>query len=184
MTHPFMEAVARALSEHGISTLRYNFEYTELGRKRPDRHPKLLAVVASAVRVGRRLCGTRPLLAGGKSMGGRMTSHYASQLGGALEEIQGLVFFGFPLHRPGRPGVERAEHLADVPMPMLFLQGTRDNLADLSLLRPVLGGLGTRASLHVVEGADHSFRVPKRSGRTPEDVYDELASAVARWPVG
>ena len=179
MTHPFMEALASALAVQGISTLRYNFAYMEAGRQRPDHLRKLLAVVASALRAGGECARRLPLFAGGKSMGGRMTSTLVAQR--ADRRLAGLVLFGFPLHAPGRRGTERGEHLAQVPCPMLFHQGTRDRLADLDLLRPLLEGLGPRATLHVVEGGDHSLGMLKRSGRTLDDVLAEVACVTRRW---
>lgn len=187
MTHPFMEALALALSAEGISTLRYNFAYAEAGRRRPDHLRRLLAVAASALRAGRECADGLPLFAGGKSMGGRMTSTLvAERAGGAGADdpaaaLAGLVFFGFPLHAPGRRGTERGQHLADVPCPMLFHQGTRDRLADLGLLRPLLEQVGTRATLHVIDGGDHSLGMLKRSGRTLDDVLAEVAAVTARW---
>ncbi|MDE2806270.1 MAG: alpha/beta hydrolase [Gemmatimonadota bacterium] len=203
MTHPFMEALALALSAAGISTLRYNFAYAEAGRRRPDPLRRLLAVVASALVAGRERAGGLPLFAGGKSMGGRMTSMFvagwpargptpdvpaaagvsatAGDSGDATAPVAGLVFFGFPLHAPGRRGTERGEHLAHVPCPMLFHQGTRDRLADLDLLRPLLKQVGPRATLHVVDGGDHSLRMLKRSGRTLDDVLAEVAAVTAHW---
>jgi predicted alpha/beta-hydrolase family hydrolase len=135
--------------------------------------------VRAAVAAGREAAGGLPLLAGGKSMGGRMTSRAAAAA--PLEGVAGLVFLGFPLHPAGQPGISRADHLARVELPMLFLQGTRDTLADLTLLRPVIGRLGERATLRVIEHADHSFHVLKRSGRTDEQVLDELVIAVTEW---
>jgi predicted alpha/beta-hydrolase family hydrolase len=179
MRHHFMESVASALAGHGIATFRYQFPYVENRTSRPDPQPVLLATVHSAVAAARAAAGGLPLLAGGKSMGGRMTSlAFAKE---AMPGVKGIVFFGFPLHRAGEPATERAEHLERVTAPMLFLQGTRDKLADLELLRPVIGRLGERAALHVVEGADHSFEVLKRSGRSPDDVLEELAQTVATW---
>jgi len=193
MTHPFMEALAQTLATRGISTLRYNFAYAEMGRKRPDRQPRLLGVVASALEVGEELAADLPLFAGGKSMGGRMTTTLVAQrlrtsaTDGARShlcpQLCGLILFGFPLHPPGRPGTERGDHLAQVSCPMLFLQGTRDRLADLKLLRPVLARLGPRATLRVVDGGDHSFGVLKRSGRTAADVLAEVADATREWVV-
>ena len=182
MRHPFMEAIAQRLAAHGIGTLRYQFPYTEQGSRRPDPEPLLLATVRAAVAAGREAAGASPLLAGGKSMGGRMTSRAAAAE--PLPGVAGLVFLGFPLHPAGQPGVSRAEHLARVGIPMLFLQGTRDTLADLTLLRPVVERLGDRATLLVIEHADHSFHVLKRSGRTDEQVLDELAVATAEWREG
>ncbi len=193
MTHPFMEALAQTLATRGISTLRYNFAYAEMGRRRPDRHPRLLAVIASALEVGKELAADLPLFAGGKSMGGRMTTTLVAQerrtsaADGARANLfpqpRGLVLFGFPLHPPGRPGTERGDHLAQVSCPMLFLQGTRDRLADLELLRPVLARLGSRATLKVVDGGDHSFGVLKRSGRTSAEVLAEVADKTREWVV-
>jgi len=182
MRHPFMEAMARRLAAQGIGTLRYQFYYTEQGGRRPDPEPVLLATVRAAVAAGREAAGGLPLLAGGKSMGGRMTSRAAAAE--PLAGVAGLVFLGFPLHPAGQPGVSRAEHLARVELPMLFLQGTRDALADLTLLRPVVERLGERATMRVIEHADHSFHVLKRSDRTDEQVLDELAIAVAEWREG
>src|SRR5436309_5609587 len=179
MRHPFMEAIAQRFAARGIGTLRYQFPYTEQGGRRIDPEPVLLATVRAAVAAGSEEAGGLPLLAGGKSMGGRMTSRAAA--GAPLTGVAGLVFLGFPLHPAGQPGVSRADHLAKVERPMLFLQGTRDALADLSLLRPIVERLGARATLRVIEDADHSFHVLKRSGRTDEQVLDELASAVSDW---
>ena len=184
MTHPFMEALALALSAQGISTLRYNFAYMEAGRRRPDHLRRLLAVVASALRAGGECSDGLPLLAGGKSMGGRMTSTLVAQQRSSAGEGRppdGLVFFGFPLHAPGRRGTERGDHLAHVPCPMLFHQGTRDRLADLELLRPLLDALGPRVTLHIVEGGDHSLNPLKRSGRTLDEVLAEVAGVTRRW---
>jgi hypothetical protein len=179
MRHRFLEAAAAKLAARGIATFRYQFPYMEAGSGRPDRPPKLVATVRAAVAAAAREAPGLPLLAGGKSMGGRMTSTAAAEE--PLPGVRGLVFFGFPLHPPGRPGTERAAHLAAVSAPMLFLQGTRDDFAGLDLLRPVLAPLGALATLHVVDGADHSFGVRKASGRTGEEVLDELADAVAAW---
>jgi predicted alpha/beta-hydrolase family hydrolase len=179
MEHPFLESVARLLSARRVATLRYQFPYTEAGGRRPDPPGVLLATVRAAVARARELMPEVRLFAGGKSMGGRMTSAAAADR--PLDGVAGLVFLGFPLHRPGRPAIDRAEHLGRVQLPMLFLQGTRDDLADLSLVREVTTGLGSRATLHVVEGADHSFAVLKRSGRTGAEVLDELADAIAGW---
>ncbi len=179
MRHPFMERIAAAVSDRGIATLRYQFPYMEAGARRVDPRPVLLATVRAAVAEGRRRARGLPLLAGGKSMGGRMTSLAAAEEG--LPDVRGLVFLGFPLHPAGRPGSERAAHLAQVELPMCFLQGTRDRLADLDLLRPVCDALGPRAALHVSEGADHSFHVLKRSGRSEAEVLDEISDAVAAF---
>lgn len=179
MRHRFMETVARALAERGIATLRYQFPYVEAGTRRPDPPGVLEATVRAAVAKARECVPDLPLFAGGKSMGGRMTSGAAARV--PLDGVRGLAFLGFPLHPPKQPGTARAEHLDRVPLPMLFLQGTRDDLADLSLITSRCGALGERATLHVVEGADHSFAVLKRSGRTEADVMAELADAIGDW---
>jgi hypothetical protein len=177
MRHAFMAGVAERLAARGLATLRYQFPYVERGNKRPDPPGVLTATVRAAV--ARAAEEDLPLFAGGKSLGGRMTSTAGSSA--ALPGVRGIVFFGFPLHAPGRASAERGEHLARVEVPMLFLQGTRDSLADLAFLTPVVESLGDRATLHVVEGGDHSFHVPKRSGRSDEEVLDELAEATASW---
>jgi len=179
MRHPFLEAVAGALAARRVATLRFEFPYRAAGARRPDPRPVLVAAVRAAVEEGARVAPGLPLLAGGKSLGGRMASHAAAE--GRIAAARGLVFLGFPLHPSGRPAVERAAHLADVPQPMLFLQGTRDTLADLALLAPICEKLGPRARLHVVDGADHGFHVPKRSGRTDAEVIEVLAGEVARF---
>lgn len=179
MRHHFMQDAAAALASHQIATFRYQFPYMEKRTSRPDPQPVLLATVRSTVAAAHAAAGDLPLLAGGKSMGGRMTSLASAEDG--LPDVRGLVFFGFPLHPPGAPGTGRAEHLERVGTPMLFLQGTRDKLADLGLLGPVIERLGSKATLHIVEGGDHSFAVPKRSGRSPEDVLEELARTVVTW---
>jgi hypothetical protein len=178
MRHRFMEDAAAALAARDIATFRYQFPYVEKRASRPDPQPILLSTVQSAVTAARAAAPDLPLLAGGKSMGGRMTS-----LADAKDPlgVRGIVFFGFPLHPPGAPDTARAEHLGRVTAPMLFLQGTRDKLADLGLLRPVIERLGPKAALHVVEGADHSFEVLKRSGRTSAEVLQELAETVGKW---
>jgi uncharacterized protein len=179
MRHAFMQALAEELVGVGVATLRYQFPYMEEGRGVPDRPKVLTATVAAAVRAAREVAPGLPLLAGGKSMGGRMSSQAAAD--GFLNEVRGLVFFGFPLHPPKQPGTKRAEHLSKVAMPMLFLQGTRDALADLRLLRPICKQLGARATLQVVETADHSFHVLKKSGRNDQEVLRELAAATVAW---
>ena len=178
MDHPFMESLAAGLAAHGVASFRYQFPYTERGSKRPDPPALLEATMRSAVAAAA-IAGSLPLLAGGKSMGGRMTSQAAAK--GPLDGIHGIAFFGFPLHAIGKPGAERADHLNDVEVPMLFLQGSRDRLADLELLEPVIRRLGDRATLHVVEEADHSFHVPARSGRSDADVLDEISRRTASW---
>ncbi len=179
INHPFMEAIAASLAAHRIATFRYNFPYIEQGRKRPNPIAVLTATVRSAVTAAANEAPDLPLLAGGKSMGGRMTSLAASKT--PLPEVAGLVFLGFPLHPIGKPETDRAEHLKRVAVPMLFLQGTRDRLADLGLIHEVCTPLSPLATLHVVDGADHGFHVLKRSGRTDDDALDELAQAVANW---
>jgi predicted alpha/beta-hydrolase family hydrolase len=179
MRHPFMEDAATALAGRGFATFRYQFAYQEKGSRRIDPQPILLATVRAAIDAAREAAPDLPLLAGGKSMGGRMTSLAASKE--PIDGVQGIAFFGFPLHPAGAPGQGRADHLAQVEVPMLFLQGTRDTLADLGLLRPVIDNLGSRATLHVVDGADHGFNVLKRSGRTPADVMDELTRTMEEW---
>ncbi len=192
MRHAFMDDVAHRLAAQGVATLRYQFPYMEAGKKRPDRPPLAQATVRAAVATGvdlaaemGREAGARiPVFAGGKSFGGRMASGAAAEA--PLEGIAGLVFLGFPLHPAGRPGTDRARHLRDVTVPMLFIQGTRDALADLTLLRPVLTDLanfGRRATLHVVDGGDHSFHVLKRSGRTNAEALEELTNAVSQFAV-
>ncbi len=179
MRHPFLEALVERLGSRSIATLRYQFPYMEQGRKRPDHVSRLLPTVRAAVSAAKELADGLPIFAGGKSMGGRMTSLAASKE--ALEGVSGLVFVGFPLHAPGRDGTERAEHLSDVSVPALFLQGTRDRLARLDLIEAVCDGLGARATLHIVDGGDHSFHVLKRSGRTDEEALDEIAAVTAEW---
>ena len=179
MAHPFLVAVADGLAQRGIATLRYQFPYMERGSRRPDPPALAQAAVRAAVAgAGARLPDV-PLFAGGKSFGGRMTSQ--AQAGEPLPGMRGLVFIGFPLHPAGKPSTERAAHLADVTVPMLFLQGTRDALADLDLLRPVVIGLGTRATLVAFEQADHAFHVPAKSGRTDAAVLQEMCDAIAAW---
>ncbi|HXL21473.1 MAG TPA: alpha/beta family hydrolase [Candidatus Dormibacteraeota bacterium] len=179
MRHAFMEALAEELSRAGVATLRYQFPYMEQQRRVPDTPGVATATVAAAVRAARDAAPDLPLFAGGKSFGGRMTSTAAAE--GELEGVRGLVFFGFPLHPPKRPGTKRAQHLERVNQPMLFLQGTRDELADLSLLRPICNKLGSLATLHVIDGADHSFHVLKKSGKTDAGVLRELAETTATW---
>lgn len=179
MRHAFMEAAAAGLARRGIATFRYHFPYMEAGRRSPDGEGVRLETVRSAVAAGVKKARGLPVFAGGKSMGGRMTSLAASQE--PLEGISGIFFFGFPLHAPKKPASGRGDHLADVDVPLLFLQGTRDSLADLTLLRPITKKLGKRAAMHVVDDADHGFHVPKRSGRTDDEVLEELLDRVASW---
>jgi len=162
-----------------IATLRYQFPYMEQRRGRPDAPAVLVATVAAALGKAKEVAADLPLLAGGKSMGGRMSSLAAAQ--NLLPGVRGLVFFGFPLHPPNAPGTKRADHLAKVPMPTLFLQGTRDTLADLKLLEPIVKKLGALAKLHIIESADHGFHVLKRSGKTDESALGELVETTAAW---
>jgi predicted alpha/beta-hydrolase family hydrolase len=179
MNHTFMSAIANQLAEDNIATFRYQFPYMEQRRGVPDKQPVLTATVAAAVATAAQLAPNLPLFAGGKSMGGRMTSLAASEQ--KLEAVRGLIFFGFPLHPPKRPSIKRAEHLQLVKLPILFLQGTRDDLADLTLLRPICESLGPQTTLHIIEGADHSFHVLKRSGKTDSQVLAELSTTVKAW---
>jgi predicted alpha/beta-hydrolase family hydrolase len=179
MTHPFMELVASGLYDRGIATLRFQFPYMEKGSKRPDAPAVAHAAVRAAVAEAARRCKGLPLIAGGKSFGGRMTSQ--TQAAAPLEGVHGLAFFGFPLHPAGKPSSDRAKHLGDIKLPMLFLQGSRDSLAELSLLEPVVKSLKRRATLHVVKDADHSFHVPARSGRKDSEVMNEVLDAFANW---
>jgi uncharacterized protein len=179
MTHPFMETVAGGLCERGVATLRYQFPYMEKGSKRPDPPPIAQGAVRAAVAEAGRCCPGLPLIAGGKSFGGRMTSQ--AQAAAPLEGVRGLAFLGFPLHPAGKPSSDRAKHLADVPIPMLFLQGTRDSLAEAGLIEPVVRSLGPSATLHLVDGADHSFHVLARSGRNDRDVMNEILDAFVGW---
>jgi predicted alpha/beta-hydrolase family hydrolase len=182
MHHAFMQAAAEALSDRGIATLRYQFPYSEAGRRAPDHRKSLLATVRAAVAAAGKQARGLPLLAGGKSMGGRMTSLAAAE--GDLDAVRGIAFFGFPLHAGGKPSNERGAPLRRVAQPLLFLQGSRDRLADLALLEPLVRGLPAPTRLHVVQDADHSFHVPKRSGRTDAEVIDELARVTATWVEG
>jgi uncharacterized protein len=179
MNHPFLGSLSNQLANAGFATLRYQFLYMEARRRVPDSPAILTATVAAAVRTASDEASELPLFAGGKSMGGRMTSQAVAE--GLLEGVAGLVFFGFPLHPPNRPGTARADHLAKVNQPMLFLQGTRDAFADLKLLRPIVTKLGPPATLHLIEGADHSFHVPKKSGKTDADILAELAKVTSSW---
>jgi predicted alpha/beta-hydrolase family hydrolase len=179
MAHPFMAQVSAGLAERGIASLRYQFPYMERRAKRPDPPALAQATVRAAMAEAARRPPAFALVAGGKSFGGRMTSQ--AQSVAPLPGVRGLAFLGFPLHPAGKPSEERARHLFDVRVPMLFLQGSRDALADLALLRPVITRLGERASLHVFEEADHSFHVPARSGRRDADVRRDLLDALAAW---
>jgi len=182
MQHAFLAALAHALNVQGVTVLRYQFPFMQQGSRRPDPPAVAQAAVRAAVQEAARRCPGLPLFAGGKSFGARMTSQ--AQAAQPMPHVRGLVFFGFPLHPAGKPGVARAEHLARVALPMLFLQGTRDALADLGQVREIVTPLMPRATLHVVEGADHGFEVLKRSGRTNEEVVTELAATAAAWMRG
>jgi predicted alpha/beta-hydrolase family hydrolase len=179
MAHPFMGTLANELAERGIATLRYQFPYMEQGSKRPDTPKLAQATVRAAVAEASRLVPDLALFAGGKSFGGRMTSQ--AQAASPLSGVRGLVFLGFPLHPAGRPSDERGAHLFDVQIPMLFLQGTRDQLADSSLLHSLVGKLGSRATLKLYQDADHSFHVPARSGRKDSEIIADMSQALADW---
>lgn len=182
MTHPFMAAVANELATRGIATLRYQFPYMEAGGKRPDPPKVAHATVRAAVAAATRVLPDLPLIAGGKSFGGRMTSQ--AQAADPLPGVRGLAFLGFPLHPANRPSQERAKHLFDVRIPMLFLQGTRDSLAMLNEIEPLCRTLGKHTTLRLFEDADHSFHVPVRSGRTDSEVRAALLDALTAWVDG
>lgn len=179
MRQRFMEDVAAKLADRGVATFRYQFPYMERRTKRPDLAPVLKDTVRAAVAAAKKYAGELRLFAGGKSMGGRITSLAAAQE--PLDGVRGLIFFGFPLHAAGRPGSERGEHLTDVKIPMLFLQGSRDALADLKLLRPVCQRLGKHAELFVVEGGDHSFHRLKTFERSDDQVLNDVANKAVSW---
>ena len=179
MQNKFMETVSVRLAELGIATLRFNFPYMEKGRKVPDNKPVSIAAVNAAAEKAEKLCPKLPVFASGKSFGGRMTSTAASE--GLLQNVKGIVFFGFPLHAPGKPSNERAEHLYKVNIPMLFLQGTRDALASLELLKPVIKKLGKKAELFMIDGADHSFHVPKDNKLKDSEVIELICKEVKKW---
>jgi predicted alpha/beta-hydrolase family hydrolase len=179
MAHPFMAAMANGLAERDIATLRYQFPYMEQGSKRPDTPNLAQATVRAAVAEASRLGPELALFAGGKSFGGRMTSQ--AQAASPLSGVRGLVFLGFPLHPAGRPSDERGAHLSAVQIPMLFVQGTRDQLADLQLLQTLAGQLGARATLKLFQDADHSFHVPARTGRKDPEIMAEISDALADW---
>ena len=182
MTHPFMVRAASAFIARGIATLRFQFPYMERGSKRPDTPKVAQAAVRAAVSEAARAMPRLPLVAGGKSFGGRMTSQ--AQAAAPLPGVVGLVFLGFPLHPAGKPSIERAQHLAAVQIPMLFVQGTRDEMADVTLIESTVGALGRLATLHWVNDGDHSLRVPARSGRDPAQVLDSVFDAIQRWVEG
>ncbi|MDR3416148.1 MAG: dienelactone hydrolase family protein [Nevskia sp.] len=179
MNHPFMAAAAAGLAQRGIASLRYQFPYMERGSKRPDAPALAQATVRAAVGEATRHLPKLALFAAGKSFGGRMSSQ--AQAAAELPGVRGLVFFGFPLHAPGQPGSARGEHLFQVKVPMLFLQGTRDEFAGLDLLRGLVGRLGQRAHLELLEHANHSFHVPARSGRTDAQVMAQALDSAAQW---
>jgi uncharacterized protein len=179
MEHPSMQAVAAGLAQRGVATLRYQFPYMERKSRRPDPPALCHATVRAAIVEVARLAPDLPLFAGGRSFGGRMTSQAQAQA--PLERVRGLAFLAFPLHPAERPGTDRATHLQQVEIPMLFIQGTRDELADLSLLRPVVAHLGARATLHLLEDADHSFHVPARTGRKDAEVQAAALDALCSW---
>jgi predicted alpha/beta-hydrolase family hydrolase len=181
MIHRSVTAIAEGLGRHGVATLRYQFPYMELGKKRVDSPAAAQAAVRAAVAAAGERAGDLPLFAGGKSFGGRMTSQ--AQATSPLPAVRGLVFFGFPLHPAGKPSVARAAHLSEISIPMLFVQGTRDALAEPALLRDVMEGLGERATLQAVADADHSFHVPARTGRKDAEVLDEALAAAAAWMI-
>jgi predicted alpha/beta-hydrolase family hydrolase len=179
MTHPSMDRVAAGLCDRGVATLRYQFPYMEKGSKRPDPPAIAQATVRAAVAEAVRIFPGVALIAGGKSFGGRMTSQ--AQAAAPLPDVRGLAFVGFPLHPAGKPSTDRADHLAKIELPMLFLQGTRDSLAEVALIEGVVQRLGPRATLHLVDGADHSFHVLARSGRNDAEVLGEILDAFAKW---
>ena len=179
MRHRFMEEVAQKLADHAVGTFRYQFPYMETGVKRPDREAVLTATVREAVTTARKQADGPPIFAGGKSMGGRMTSLAAAKA--PLEDVRGLIYLGFPLHAAGKPSAERGQHLFDVALPMLFLQGSRDALADLKLLKPLCARLGKRVELFVIDGGDHSFHLLKSSGRSDGQALDEAVRKTVSW---
>lgn len=179
MEHPSVQAIAAGLAERGVATLRYQFPYIERKSRRPDPPALCHATVRAAVAAATRLAPDLPLIAGGRSFGGRMTSQAQAQA--ALPGIRGLVFLAFPLHPAGRPGTDRAAHLQEIEIPMLFIQGSRDELAEPELLRPAVELLGARATIHVLEDADHSFHASARSGRMDSDVLADALNAVCDW---
>jgi uncharacterized protein len=179
MRHRFIDDLAQKLADLGVATLRYQFPYMEKRIKRPDPEGVLIVTVQAAVTAAEKHSDGLPIFAGGKSMGGRMTSLAAAKE--SLAGVRGLIYFGFPLHAPGTPSVDRGKHLSAIQLPMLFIQGSRDALADLKVLKPLCAGLDGRAELFVVEGGDHSFHVPKRSGRSDNEVLDEVAVKTSSW---
>jgi uncharacterized protein len=181
MRHRFIEDLSQKLAELGVATMRYQFPYMEKRVKRPDSEGVLIATVQAALTAAEKYSDGMPIFAGGKSMGGRMTSLTLAKA--PMDKLHGLIFYGFPLHAPGAPSAERGKHLADVQVPMLFTQGSRDALADLKLLKPLCAQLDGRAELFVVEGGDHSLHMAKRSGRTDNEVLEEVAATTSSWMV-
>lgn len=181
MEHSFMEMLAQRLAAHGVGTLRFNFAYKEKGSGPPDRPKKAHPVILAAIEKALKYANGRTILAGGKSFGGRMTSQLAA--GGQLGPVKGIVYYGYPLHAPGKPGIERAAHLADIDIPQLFLQGTRDTLASLDLIKKVCANL-EKGLLVEIEGGDHSFKRLKRSEKTHEEAVEQLAIETARFASG
>ena len=179
MRHKFMEQMANKLADRGVATFRYQFPYMEKGSKRPDSESVLIGCVRAAVATAKKLTDALPLFAGGKSMGGRMTSLAAARA--PLDDVRGLIYFGFPLHAAGKPSADRGHHLFEVQLPMLFLQGSRDALADLKLLKPLCARLGKRAELFVIDGGDHSFHLLKSSGRSDDQALDDAAQKAVSW---
>ncbi len=179
MRHRFIEDLSQRLAGLGVATMRYQFPYMEKRVKRPDSEGVLIATVQAALTAAEKYSDGLPIFAGGKSMGGRMTSLTLAKA--PMDKLHGLIFFGFPLHAPGAPSAERGKHLADVQVPMLFIQGSRDALADLKLLKPLCAQLDGRAEVFVVEGGDHSLHMAKRSGRTDSEVLDEVAAKTSSW---
>lgn len=182
MTHKSMTAIAEGLAQRRVATLRYNFPYMERGSKRPDTPAVAHEAVRAAVAQAARLAPDLPLFAGGRSFGGRMTSQ--AQAAEALPRVRGLIFFAFPLHPPAKPGIERAEHLSKIKIPQLFLQGSRDEFAQLDLLQATVGHLGELATLKLLEAADHAFHVPAKTGRKDAEVMDEVLDAARAWMLG
>jgi predicted alpha/beta-hydrolase family hydrolase len=179
MRHKFMDAISKRFADLGVATFRYQFPYMERRTKRPDSETILTDTVRAAVAAAKKHAGAVTLFAGGKSMGGRMTSVAAAKQ--SLDDVRGLIYFGFPLHAAGMPGAERGKHLSNIDVPMLFLHGSRDALADLKLLRPLCSELGKKAELFVIDGGDHSFHVLKSAKRSDEDVLDEVVKKAATW---
>ena len=181
MHHPFLATTARKLAERNVATVRYDFPYMAAGKSRVDSPAVATAAVREAVaEAAKRFPGVR-IVAGGKSFGGRMTSQ--AQADDPMPGVAGLAFLGFPLHPPGKPGIERAAHLKAVKVPMLFLQGTRDTFAELALLQQVVKSLGKRATLSLVEGGDHSFKAPKSAG-SPDEIMSRLCDTLCTWARG